>query len=142
MNYFSSKNHVSWCCFLFKCKLTQKNSFILSFEQKASDFLKGRGKEKGKEKAEGKEKAGRERESRKEERESDAAELHRTQPHGRQKAKREGGGGKEKEESKDGNHGTPRPRLLDEAMVYRRLLMPAIDYSQILITLKNRLPSK
>ena len=62
MNYFSSKNHVSWCCFLFKCKLTQKNSFILSFEQKASDFLKGRGKEKGKEKAEGKEKAGRKRE--------------------------------------------------------------------------------
>ena len=102
MNYFSSKNHVSWCCFLFKCKLTQKNSFILSFEQKASDFLKGRGKEKGKEKekAEGKEKAGRERESRKEERESDAAELHRTQPHGRQKAKREGGGEKKRKKGK------------------------------------------
>ena len=94
MNYFSSKNHVSWCCFLFKCKLTQKNSFILSFEQKASDFLKGRGKEKGKEKA------GRERESRKEERESDAAELHRTQPHGRQKAKREGGGEKKRKKGK------------------------------------------
>lgn len=127
MNYFSSKNHASWCCFLFKCKLTQKNPFILRFEQKASDFL--RGSESG---------------SRKGERESDAAELHRTQPHGRQKAKREGGGEKKrrKEGRKGGKKGKPRPRLLDEAMVYRRLLMPAIDYSQILITLKNRLPSK
>lgn len=137
MNYFSSKNHASWCCFLFKCKLTQKNPFILRFEQKASDFLKGSESGSRKGEQEGREKAGRERES-------DAAELHRTQPHGRQKAKREGGGEKKrrKEGRKGGKKGKPRPRLLDEAMVYRRLLMPAIDYSQILITLKNRLPSK
>ena len=135
MNYFSSKNHASWCCFLFKCKLTQKNPFILRFEQKASDFLKG----KRKLKQEGR--AGRERESRKGERKRCSRAASNPTPR-ETKGKKGGRRGKRKGERKGGKKGKPRPRLLDEAMVYRRLLMPAIDYSQILITLKNRLPSK
>ena len=31
MKYFSSKIHLSWRCFIFKCKLTQNISFILAF---------------------------------------------------------------------------------------------------------------
>ena len=101
MNYFSSKNHVSWCCFLFKCKLTQKNPFILSFEQKATDFLKGRTKGEGKGEAKARKAKG----------EAKAMQPSCTEPNPRgTKGKKQEGWEKEKEKRKGGERGKRRKK--------------------------------